>query len=155
MSAHEQRVHEVLGAVYRRQGESFEAVDGRTPADAAMAAEEGVDEDEQFIRVETFRILLGEIFSEGPDPARTMRRLYTLVKAYAPELIFNMSDQEMGLLFGETRAAVSWRRNKLVTDRLAAAGNRGTHVRCQKSEEARARLAAAQRGNRNRAKKSA
>lgn len=152
MSAHETRVHEVLGAVYRRNGESFEAVDNRTPLDSLLAEEEQMDSQEQFIRVETFRKLLGYVFAEGPDPARSMRRLYALGKSYTPELLFNISDQEIAMIFGETRAAVSWRRDKLVTKKLEAAGARGTHVRCQKTEGARLKYAKAQMGNRNRAK---
>src|SRR5690606_5546786 len=126
--AHEQRVHEVLGAVYRRNGDTYEAVTHTTPLDALLREEEEMDSTEQFTRVETFRRLLGFIFDGTPDPAWTMRRLYALAKAYAPELLRNMSDHDIGMIFGETRAAVSWRRDAVVMTTLFDGGARGTHV---------------------------
>lgn len=156
VSAHEQAVLATLGAVRRRRGFAEMEAQTRSSLASFLAVESRAgggepDSVEEFYRVQTFRRLLAYVFEEGPDPAQAMRRLYALAKSYTPELLFNMSDHEIGMIFGETRAAVSWRRDKLVTKKLKAAGAKSTHVRCQKTESARRKFSKAQRGNRNRA----
>jgi hypothetical protein len=152
MSAHDTVVSDVLAAAYRRLRSGHEAIDTHTPLDALMREEEGMPADERVVRAEAFRAILADFFADGPHPAKVMRRVFALTKAYAPELILNMTCQDLGNMFGETRAAVSWRINQLHNKRVKAAGANGTHVRFQKSETTRAKYRLAAKGNKNRAK---
>lgn len=154
-SAHEQAMLGVLGKLDRKIGDSYLAEIASSHEGDVLLDEsaEGADSVEQFVRVQTFRAMFRYCLVEGPDIAKVMKRFYGLARAYYPELLWNMSDEDLATMFDETRAAVSARRNRIVTKKLADAGFKGTRVRCQKSAASIAKYAAAQVGNKNRAKK--
>lgn len=158
VSAHEQAMLGVLGKLDRKIGDSYLACEGAPNESEALSMESGSeaagDSVTQFIRVQAMRAMFRYCLVEGPDIAKVMKRFYGLGRAYYPELLWNMSDEDLAVMFGETRAAVSARRNRIVTKKLADAGFKGTRVRCQKSEGSIEKYADAQIGNRNRAKKS-
>lgn len=145
MDRHMERINDHLGVVYRRGG--FEAVDTVTPVDAIEPEEDSTDQ--QKVRDEAFRKLLGYFFEDGPHPGVVMRRVYATAWALAPEMIGHMSQRDLAKLFDETPAAVSWRVKKMFDGYLAAAGMRG-RLAGQKSDSARASYSRAQRGNKNR-----
>lgn len=158
ISAHEQAVIAVLGKLDRKIGDSYVSVDGGAHTSAEELNADGVlssgeDSLEYFWQVKAVRAMFGYCCRDGYDPAAVLKNFYCLAKAFFPELLGNMSDADIAIFFDETRAAVSARRNRIVTKKLEEAGFKGTRVRCQKSASSIAKYAAAQKGNRNRAKK--
>lgn len=149
---HEARVDALLAAVYRRNGDSYEAVDNATPLSALIEAEERMDVEERYIRIETMRALLGFLFA-SPHPAEVVRRAFVLGKAYAPELLLNMSFDEIAFMLGETAAAQSHRMKRILNGKLATGGARTTQIRLQKRYGTLDTFSAAQRGNQNRSRK--
>jgi len=155
---HELRINTVLGKVHRREGGDFDLPDNRTPLTDLLAKEligEGGHEEsagEWAIRDEAFSRLLGYIFADGPHPGVTMRRLYALAYAKDKSLIRNMSMTDLAQMFGETKAAQSWRINRMYTDYLKSTGMRGCKIPGQKSESARETYSDLQQGNKNRTK---
>jgi len=153
---HERRVESALS---RAASRLHEAVDRRTPLDELMLAEEAEEFERRAEESETAAELLQEffqrfldfVFEEGPHPGWVMRRVYALARRYRPELILHMNGTDLGLLFGETRAAQS-HRMQLLFDRLRQAGVRGGRGGGCKSQGSREVYASAARGNHNRAK---
>jgi len=150
VAVHELRVHEMLAAVYRRNGRSLEAVDLHTPLDSMLEQEAGQGDDEYIVQIEAVRKWLSWIFEGGPHPNRTMQRLYACVRACAPSLLLGMSGEEIALIFGQTRAAESARMRSLVNGKLASAGCKSPHLPYQKSAGSIEKMRASARGNRNR-----
>lgn len=101
-------------------------------------------------RQEAIAALLRFIFFEGPAPRRTVRRVYVLAKVMAPLLILNMTLTDLGEIFGETRAAWSWRAKHKFNEYLASRGAKACKANYQKSDAACEKYSKAQLGNRNR-----
>jgi hypothetical protein len=108
---------EVLGAVYRRQAHAYAPVS----ADISDAAREESDSVEAFCRMESFRRMLGFVFSEGPDPACAMQRLYALARSYAPDQVMALRAEDIAMIFGVTPEAKRWRRLRIVPKSAARA----------------------------------
>lgn len=156
---HSQRINEVLGVVFRKNG--FEAVDCNTPHKDLIGKERrtGIDieglededstEEEKAIRDEVFNRMLDFVFQDGPHPGVVMRRLYGLAWAFRRDLIGEMSQRDLAKLFAETPAAMNWRINRMFTDYLKSAGMRG-RLAGQKTLDAVASYARAAKGNQNR-----
>lgn len=149
----EEAIEEVLRSVWsREQAHGREPVYMRTPLDELVSMESSDSGDEHIIRLEAFRRLLEFFFSDGPHPGYVVRRVFAVTKALRPQLILNMSLEEIGLMLGETKAAGSWRIKQLV-NRPIAAGGHGSQLPWQKSHSACAKYAARAQGNSNRSKK--
>lgn len=157
LPAHAQAVHAVMGSIHRKLGDrSLEGEVAPPFAEFEQGPDgEAADAIDYHVAVRAMRNVFAYVMADGPEPLKAMKRFYALCKAYYPDLLRDMSDEQMATLFRETRAAVSARRMRMVTKKLEAAGFKGTHVRCQKSEAARRRFSAAQRGNQNRKKPAA
>lgn len=153
MSRDEKRIGETLAQVYWKKGFRQEAVTTRTPLADLLAKEEAADVQEE--RRETLGVLLRYFFADGPHPGAVVRRLFAVAKAVAPELIVDMTVEELGLMFGETKAAQSWRIKKIFSNYQRDRGVKGFKAAFQKSEHSTAAFSRAQRGNHNRRKKSA
>lgn len=138
---------EVLASAFNKHGHG--GVETYTPLSALIDGEEGDSADEAAIRRETLEKMLEYFFADGPAPHRVMKRLYALVKAIRSDLILHMSCEEIGKLFGETRAAVSWRVQQCFNKLIERNGGVGK-APFQKSDGAREAYAAAQKGNTNR-----
>lgn len=150
LDEHLHAVREMLAQVYRREGRNQEGVDNHTPLDALLEKEEQDSAgEEMLIGQEKLRRMMGWIFEAGPDPAAAMQRLYALARCCFPELILNMTGEEVAVIFGQGRAAESARIG-LLNAKLKAAGFRNHLFRFQKSAGSRPKYAAAQRGNQNR-----
>lgn len=152
-SHHEQRITETLRVAWsREQAAGRDPVYTRTPLDEMIAREEGEVLEEHLIRLEAFRRLMSIFFADGPHPSDVMRRVYAFAKALRPELILNMSCEEVGAIFGETKASVSYRIKQLVNRPIMAHSGHGTQLPWQKSSSACATYAARAKGNTNRRK---
>ena len=115
-----------------------------------LRAEETLAEFEQ--RQTRLRSLLRFIFYFGPGPELVTRRVFCLAKwrPMTAALILDMSLANLGMMFGETRAAWSWRVKQVVNRFLATQHVRGGKAGFQKSEQACAVYATVQRHNQNR-----
>jgi hypothetical protein len=140
-------IDRVLHAAWKRLPKN-EGVDLRTPDEDLMAAEDFRDAlREEFggERVETFHRLMNFFFGGGSrraHPCEVLRRLYAVAYALRPDLILHMGDRDIGMMFGETPAAVSWRMHRIFDGKL--------HVRSAKREESRGSYREASMGNNNR-----
>jgi hypothetical protein len=151
MSDRGEIVNETLRVVYsREQLAGREPVLTRTPLDEVMAREEGEPIDAYAMRIEAMRDLMSYFFAEGPHPEAVLKRVFAVAKAIFPQLVFNMSCEEIGLLFGETKAAVSYRIKLLVNRPIAALFGHKVQLPWQKSSSACAIYAARAKGNQNR-----
>lgn len=115
-----------------------------------LRAEESLVDFEQ--RQTRLRCLLHFVFYFGPAPELVTRRVFCLAKwrPMTAALILDMSLASLGTMFGETRAAWSWRVKRVVNYFLATQHVRGGKAGFQKSEEACAVYATVQRHNQNR-----
>jgi hypothetical protein len=158
----ERRIHEAMDRAAARRTEHVEPED---PATLAILREQLLDfnelksaDAEEFQDKNDpgglFRTWWGRvfdfIFSDGPHPGLAVRRLYMLARRYRPDLINHMNGTDLGIMWGDTRAAQAHRIN-LLFDGLRAAGVRGNRGGGCKREDTRGKFAAAAKGNRNRA----
>lgn len=93
-----------------------------------------------------FRYLL----AEGYHPLKIMKRLFAVGRGMRIEPFAEMTYEEAAMMFGETKAAHSWRM-KVLSGMIKMNGMQGTKLPGQKSEAASKRYAKAQMGNTNRA----
>lgn len=138
----------------RRQKEwldyKADLVSFRTPADEVMLKEEA----ENFISAgernvaaatEFFWRFFDFVFAEGPHPGWVLRRLYALARIYRPDLIAHMNGTDLADMFGETRAAQSFRL-RCIFDHLGISQISSV----SKKRSASAVYAASARGNKSR-----
>ena len=146
----DRRINNALRDAATRKGHHFESADVDTPAHVLMRAEDGEEDfDVWQVRLEAFHTLLGMFFARGPHPADVMVEVFKAAKQYRPELILNMTCEDLAVIFGDTRAAWS-ERCKRFSRTVAKAGAYGTSAGFQKSPASSRAYAAAQKGNTNR-----
>lgn len=102
-------------------------------------------------RIETVQAMLEFFFRDGSAPERAVRRVFMVAKAYYEPLVLRMSLQQLGTMFGQTRATWSWRGKAKLNEFLALRGISAVKAPYQKSAEVCVKYAAAATGNRNRA----
>lgn len=95
------------------------------------------------------RRLLEDLASTGMSPPEVAKRCASYAQTLAHPMLLMASCEEIGRLFGQTRAAVSWRAKEVFTRRIEAAGGVG-HAPFQKGSEVSEKYREAQMGNRNR-----
>lgn len=149
--AHLESVRAIMAQVYDRSGRNGNGVENHTPLDALLEAEEGELPEHYDAGVAMLRRFLGWVFERGPDPAASLQRLFVVARALAPDLILNMSGEEVSVIFGQGRAAES-ARVVMLNKKLEAAGFKHSTFRHQKSVTSRGKMARSARGNKNRAK---
>lgn len=151
VDGHEQRITSLLARKAAERGYQAEAVTGYTPLSALLASEDRDEEDERQARSEIVGMLIDFALQDGPHPAKVMKNFYALVHALRPQALpGKWTCQDFADLFGETKAAHSWRVKKLFERRLEARGARPIKARFQKTASATANYSAAQKGNHNR-----
>lgn len=133
-----------------------------TPMDALIASEvesgldtEGVREcdDAMINRQEIFRTLLNYFFADGINPLDVIRRVYAVAKAVAPDLIADMSLEDLAVLCADGGRATPSARIKRVYNRyIEERGGGVRHAHFQKSPTTVKKYAKAQAGNNNRKK---
>ncbi len=148
---HHERIGEVLGAAFRREehtlpdrpflGGDVVALDR---LDSAAGAGERAE------RRLAARLWLRRIW-RGAGLAEAMKGIYALTRSFWPELVMNMTGEELAALFGQTRAAESARVHNLVNHPIERHCGRHTTLRFQKSTAACGKYAGAARGNTHRA----
>lgn len=144
---HERRINGVLRKAFRKEvARGREPVYHQTPLADLIAAEEG-DEDE---RQKLLGQVLDYLYSDGPHPGSVLRRVYGLAKSIRPNLIMNMSLNEVGILFGEGRASQSARIKRIFNGYLKKATGHDVTLPWQKSAEACEAYSEAAMGNANR-----
>jgi len=144
----EGRIAETLAQRFAKQGFCHEAVDTATPLTALLGKEEGENVEDD--RHEVIGAMLDFFCADGVHPGWVLRRVFAVLKAVRPQLLGDMSLEEMGNLFGETRAAQSWRIKKMFTDYQRGKGAKSFKAAFQKSEAAVGSYSRAQKGNTNR-----
>ena len=154
---------------------TLEVADLATPADGAMAREErpylslqealsprvmqGGDfstDEVMEARLDAWEAFISYIFQGGRvNPWQALKNLLAAVRRVRPELLQGISATQLGVILGETKAAVSAREIRQVEDIMKRWGVTGYQgFGGAKSETARAASAKAAKGNRNRRKKS-
>lgn len=142
----EQAVMRMLDAVAGRVGEPCPGML------FSLSAKIREEKDQKFVS-QSFNGLCRFWVEEGMDWKRAVSAHLVIVKALRPELIGQMSLEEIAVLCGDKgKATVSARAKRIFSRRLAEAGSAGTHAHFQKSPEAVAKYRAAQMGNTNRRK---
>lgn len=109
------------------------------------------DSSEALIRAQAMEVWLARVWNAGPKLSEALKNLFVEARALAPELILNMSGEEISDLFGQGRAAESARVKKRVNDVFTRAGFRYSALRFQKSATACRKYAARAKGNKHRA----
>lgn len=144
--AHDKRINSALAIAAHKRGYQLESITTDTPLDWLIRAEEG----DQDIHDEALTKVLLYFYADGPHPGCVLRRVFAVAKAIRPDLLLNMTDAEIGQMFDETRAAQSWRRDKIFSNYQKERGVKGFKSPSQKSEGSRDAFSDAQRGNTNR-----
>lgn len=111
----------------------------------------GTDRVEPVEAGETLSRILDLLFIDGPNVRAVAQITFALTSWLSRDLQLNMSLEQLGVLFSETRAAQSWRIGEVIGGLLRRARMGGCKAPWQKSEMANEVYAEVQRGNHNRA----
>lgn len=119
-------------------------------ADLADGSASLVDDYDWQQRMMGVKLAFRWILAEGFHPLKMMKRLYAVGRAMGIDPFTQLTMEEQGLMFSETKAAVSWRMKLLsgIISRRAMAGKR---LPGQKSPHSAGSYSVAQKGNDNRA----
>lgn len=147
-----EEVHAAIARAYRRRGRTWDPLAEPTTLETMTAREDSLEQGESLVRARAVELWLRRVWGSGVSLADALKHLLTDVRAFAPELLINMSGEEIAALFGQGRASESWRVKQRVNDVLARAGFRNPQLRHQKSLAACRTYARVQRGNHNRVK---
>lgn len=150
VAGHAQAINAVLGGAYRREGHTWQP--GRTAArlESLICEDELAGAEEEQLRQEACRRWLRQMWQVG-TLADALKTFYALTRSYWPELILNMSGDDISTFFAQTRAAESERVHRLVNRRVERHCGRHTTLRFQKSTTACGKYAEAAKGNHHRA----
>lgn len=150
-------VNAALAQAYRREGRTWSPAQVISTLEMRLVIESALAQSDALIRASAMRTWLARVWDHasgkkaGPRLGEAMKALYVEARTLAPEMILNMSGEEIAALFAQGRAAESARVKQRVNTRLLRAGYRGATLRFQKSLTACRTYAECQRGNRNRA----
>ena len=149
---HDRRISETLARALARSPR--EAIDETTPLDQLILREEtGWETDgldpvpscaECGSALDDLRTLVNYFFKDGPHPWKVMRRVYFLAHSFFPDLVLNMSEEDLSEIFGETRANCNHSLNLMFA-------NLKVNIPGHKSPAARRTYAQIRKNNRNRA----
>jgi hypothetical protein len=145
-----------IDAVLRKNAGTLHLVNvPRTPLEELLRGEEMWDDAEERElreeeRVATFRRMLEFIFQSGPEPLRVLRNIFALTKAVRPELLGDMSLDDIAIICADGgKATVSARIERIYNATLEKAGVTAPRAAFQKRSS---KYSAAQAGNKNRVK---
>jgi len=144
----ERRIDEVL---YKNRKTLHLVSIPRTPLEELLDGEDGGGHDAAALRAETrldtFRGMLEFIFQSGPDPLLVLRHVFALTKAVRPELLGDMSLEDISIICADGgRATVSARIKRIYNGTLSKAGMADVRAPFQKSGN----FSEPQKGNKNR-----
>jgi hypothetical protein len=123
----------------------------RTPLEELLSGEGGWDVEETEVRADerltTFRGMMEFIFQAGPEPLQVLRHVFAIAKAVRPELLGDMSLEDISIICADGgRATVSARIQRVYNGTLAKAGMKDARAAFQKAGD----FSAPQIGNKNR-----
>jgi hypothetical protein len=151
LRGHAERINGVMGRAHRREGHTWAAGEAGQRLEVLIIEDELAGPDEQAVREEAVRRWLRQIWSEGGGLADALKAFYALTRSCWPELILNMSGEEVATFFAQTRAAESERVHRLVNRPIERHTGRHTTLRFQKSTTACGKYSAGAKGNTHRA----
>lgn len=138
-----------LARLWRRERAVLRAGGGGPSLAEMLAAERGRGEERE-VRERALVVWLQRVWRHGPAVREALKIVYVDVRAVAADVGWNMSGEEVAVLFGQGRAAESARVRREYSLQLERAGFRSTQARFQKSATTCRKYAAAQQGNQNR-----
>lgn len=154
----DQQIDATLAALARKHGAAFSET--ANPLAVLVAKDEESDllcrgESEVTVweaKAEAMRSLLDWVFEKGADPRIALRRLYALAHEVGPQLLRDLTHEEIALLLGDGagRATSSARTQAIFGGLKSALGMTTDFGGMHKTVGARERMSQAQRGNRNR-----
>lgn len=141
---------------YHARGGQCEPICEDMPFDEILLAESDGEEGEpgEYERAQrraAIRALFRYLTAEGPNPLKIMKRLYAIGRGLNVPPFCELTMEESGLMFGETKASHSFRVG-LLSGVIEKCGMRGSHLPGQKSRSASQSYSKAQAGNQNRKK---
>jgi hypothetical protein len=158
----EQSIDEIMWRVYERAGRHAELhlsaaeTDEQSPLRLLLEPEprawgdhteherREIIREEMSIASRYLRRFLNWVMAFGPHPRHALQRFFTATNAVAPELMLNMSQEEIAALFGQCRAAESARHRNL-EHLLEQVLRPGASFHGDKSTESRAKMTIARR----------
>jgi hypothetical protein len=149
--AHAARISAVLGRAYRRERHTWQAARPGLRLEVLLVEDELAGPEEEQVRRAMVRRWLRQVWAPGAGLADALKAFYALTRACWPELILNMSGEEVAAFFAQTRAAESERVHRLVNRPIERHTGRHTTLRFQKSTAACGKYAGAAKGNTHRA----
>ncbi len=152
VDAHEERITSLLALKAHEAGyDSGASYTRYTPLSALLESEED-STIEAAMRGEILGGFIDFVLQDGPHPADCMKNFYAVVHALRPKAMKGRkwTCADFGMLFGESKAAHSWRVKQLFSVRMEAKGLKAVQAPFQKSAESIPKYAAAQKGNSNR-----
>lgn len=168
-------VHEALAQAYRREGRTWARPEHITTIEMRLLVEAAITGDDALLRGKAMSTWLarvwdyeeteggkaesGELRAESqksrrqwtPSLRTALKNLYVEARTLAPEMILNMTGEEISALFDQVRAAESARVKQRVNLRLLRSGYRHATLRFQKSVSACRTYSEKAKGNKNRA----
>lgn len=158
--AADRQITNTLAALARKRGYEPTGIEANTPLSALLAAEEEDDllcADHSELTVmevkrEAWRALLAWVYEKGADPRVAMRRLYALAHEVGPQLLRELTHEEIALLLGDGagRATSSARSQAIFGGLKSALGIVTEFGTGHKSAGAREKMRASAMGNTNR-----
>lgn len=149
VAEHSARVAAVLGKAHRSEGHAWEIRAG-TRLEVLTVEDELVGYGEGDMRREILRRWLRPLWMLG-SLGEALKVFYAYTRSFWPELILNMSGEEISTFFVQTRAAESERVHRLVNRPVERHTGRHTTLRFQKSTAACGVYSRVQQGNHHRA----
>lgn len=147
---HSARIDGVLGKAFRRERHTFVMGRPATRLEVLTVEDELATGEEAELRREAVQRWLRHIW-KARQLAEALKAFYALTRSFWPELVLNMSGEEISTFFVQTRAAESERVHRLVNRPVERHTGRHTTLRFQKSTAACGVYSRAQQGNHHRA----
>lgn len=147
----EAKVPDRLRVAARKRADEFRALHEDDFALLTDLQDEDVaDEYDWQHRMQGVRLVFRWILAEGFHPLKIMKRLYAVGRAAGIEPFTQLTMEEQGMMFSETKASVSWRM-KMLSGLINMRHMAGKRLPGQKSPHSSASYSVAQEGNKNRA----
>lgn len=152
LSVHEADMRAAMESYYGRNHDQPAHVE--MPFDEILESEddglEGAPSDYEMLqRQKGIEGMFRYLTVEGSHPLKIMKRLYAIGRGFRIAPFVDLTMEEAGLMFGETKAAHSWR-FKFLSGKIEQCGMKGSKLAGQKSKFSRGNYSAAQQGNQNR-----
>ena len=150
-ASHDERISAILAKAYRREGHTWDKQRVASDVSQLRLHETSGGAGEHELRRATLRRWCALIWEAGASLGPALKHFYVVARKYTPELMMNLTGEELAVFFDQVRATTSAREKLLLNKRMARAGYRNTTLRGQKSPAACEKYAFAATGNHHRA----